>query len=249
MKKSFTLALAAIAVLTVLTGCEKEDEDAISMDVVNKGVTKKTGKDGKEYSVVDLGYGISVLWATCNIGADSPEQYGYYFAWGETQTKSYYAIDNYAFCDGDISSFTKYTQNNDKTKNGTPDRKKFLDKTDDAATQLMGEKWSVPQLDYYQELIIRCDYKCCKLNGTWGYLFTSKDNGNSIFFPLSGMRDPRDIMYSGERGYYWSNQLTTLTNDKTIEADVFDLLKTSSPTANSYQAREIGLPIRPVYIE
>ncbi len=247
MKKSFLWAFATIAVLTVLTGCEKEDEDAISMDDVNKGVIKKTGKNDKEYSVVDLG--LSVLWATCNIGADSPEQYGDYFAWGETQTKSYYAIDNYAHCNGDISSFTKYTQHPDKTYLGTPDRKKTLEKTDDAATQLMGENWRVPQYDDFEELRIRCSCKCCKLNGTWGYLFTSTRNGNSIFFPLSGMRDPGDIMYSGERGYYWSNQLTTLTNDKTIEADVFDLLKSSTPTTNSYQSREIGLPIRPVYIE
>ena len=91
-----TLSFATIALLTVcLTGCEKKDKDAISMDEVNKGIITVPGKDGKEYEVVDLGIG--VLFATCNIGATSPEQDGYMFAWGETQPKEYYRWTNYAW--------------------------------------------------------------------------------------------------------------------------------------------------------
>ena len=254
MKKTFTWALATIAVLTVLTGCEKEDEDEISMDDVNKGVTTVPGNGGKEYGVVDLGLGVSVLWATCNIGATSPEQYGDYFAWGETQPKEdskEYTWKDYIFCNnGDYSAINKYILDTDKSHNGQKDNKKILEAIDDAATQLMGSKWSIPSYDNYVELISRCNYKCCKLNGTWGYLFTSKDNGNSVFFPLSGMRDPKEIMYSGSRGYYWSKELIgDEENDiKTLNAYTLDLFEETNPV-NSYQSREIGLPIRPVYTE
>lgn len=246
MKKTFTWALTAIAVMTVLTGCEKEDEDAISMDVVNKGITTKPGKDGKQYAVVDLG--VDVLWATCNIGAASPEQYGYYFAWGETQSKEEYYWSTYSHCDGEPSAIKKYVFDENL---GTVDHKNTLEPVDDAAKQLMGDSWSIPSRAMYQELLYRCNYKCCKLNDTWGYLFTSKENGNSIFFPLSGMRDPKDIFFSSERGYYWSNELYTgdKDNKKTHNAFTLDLLKEKEPISSSFQSREIGLPIRPVYIE
>ena len=91
-----TLSLAIGALLTVcLTGCEKKDKEAISMDDVNKGIITVPGKDGKEYQVVDLGIG--VYFATCNIGATSPEQPGLMFAWGELQPKEYYRWTNYAW--------------------------------------------------------------------------------------------------------------------------------------------------------
>ena len=248
MKKTITWAFATIALLTVLTGCKKDDEDkdAISMDVVKKGVTKKPGKDGKEYDVVDLG--TSVLWATCNIGATSPQQYGYYFAWGEIGTKEDYYWHNYTLCNGEFSSIKKYIFDNDY---GTVDNKEYLEPIDDAATHLMGDNWKIPSREDFVELNMRCDYKCCKLNDVWGYLFTSNETKNSIFIPLSGMRDPKEIHYSGERGYYWSNQLYKgdKDNKKTLNVYTLDLLKGDAPADNSFQSREIGLPIRPVYTE
>ena len=248
MKKTFTWALATMALLTVLTGCKKDDEDkdAISMDVVNKGVTTKPGKEGKEYAVVDLG--TSVLWATCNIGATSPQQYGDYFAWGETQTKQTYTWQTYTLCEGEFSAIKKYVFENSY---GTIDSKETLEPIDDAATQLMGDNWKIPSREDFVELNMRCNYKCCKLNDVWGYLFTSKENGNSIFIPLSGMRDPEAIRFSSERGYYWSNKLYKGDDDnkKTLNAYTLDLLKEKAPADNSFQSREIGLPIRPVYTE
>lgn len=250
MKKTITWALVTIALLAVLTGCKKEDEDdSISMDDVNKGVEIKQGKGGKEYAVVDLGMGFTVLWATCNLGATSPEQSGYYFAWGETEvSKEQYVWSNYAHCNGDQSSINKYTLEPDYSSTGLPDNKKSLESVDDAATQIMGDKWCIPSRDNFDELFMRCDYKCCKLNDIWGYLFTSRDNKNSIFIPLSGMNDTR-ITHSGKYGFYWSKNLYDEDKDiKTLNAVTLELLKESNPIC-AYQSREIGLPIRPVYTE
>lgn len=124
MKKSFTWALATIAVLTVLTGCEKEDEDEIPSGDVNKGATLVRADDGKDYYVVDMGYGVSKLWATCNIGAASPEHFGEYFAWGETETKNNYDWNTYSLCNNDRFKINKYSTDAQNTFNNISDNKK-----------------------------------------------------------------------------------------------------------------------------
>ena len=254
MKKSFTWALATMALLTVLTGCKKEDEDEIPSSDVNKGATLV--KDGdNEYYVVDLGYGFqNKLWATCNIGAASPEHYGEYFAWGEIEpNKENYDWPTYAHCNDSRLKINKYSVDAENTYNNTFDEKKRLEAADDIATQRLGSKWSTPTKTDFENLCNRCEWRCGKFNGVWGYLFTSKENGNSIFLPLAGKRDLKQLLFGESYGFYWSkdlyedrygNQVAEYHNDF---ASILRMTKPTNPTFQSYEERYIGLPIRPVY--
>ena len=141
------------------------------------------------HEAVDLG--LSVKWATCNIGADKPEEYGDYFAWGETEPKDEYSDVNYTFNDatngsthvdiGTVIAGTKY----------------------DAAHTLWGDNWRMPTLAEIQELCKKCTWKLAKLNGIKGQLVTGP-NGNSIFLPAAGFRFGTSLGDCGSRGQYWS---------------------------------------------
>ena len=155
-------------------------------------------ENGHEY--VDLG--LSVKWATCNVGADSPEDYGDYFAWGETSPKSTYNWSTYKW--GDYENFTKY---NTKSGFGTVDNKNQLDLSDDAARANWGGSWRMPTHNELTELRENCSWKWTTRNGVKGYKVTSKTNGNSIFLPAAGYRDSSSLYNAGSYGYYWSSSL------------------------------------------
>lgn len=161
---------------------------------------------GHEY--VDLG--LSVLWATCNIGANNPEEYGDYYAWGETNTKSTYTWTNYKYRSGgsdfDDISFSAY---NNSTKTGTVDNQTLLNTADDIAYVKWGGKWRMPTKEECQELKDKCTWVWTNINGINGYKITSNINGYSdasIFLPASGMTAGIKS-YIGQRGYYWSKSL------------------------------------------
>ena len=243
MKKNlltFTVLSMVISAF-VMIGCEKEDKNAIKADTVNKGIVMKPGKDGKEYAVVDMGFNTKTLWATCNIGATSPEQAGDYFAWAETGAKDSYTWTTYKYCNGSHLTLNRYTLDKEHADNKMIDSTKIMKSEDDVARQIMGDNWKVPTRAQYLELISTCDYKCCKLNNVWGYLFTSKKNGNSIFLPLAGLRDMEDLLHNGTYGFYWSNELYSTT-----DAYILNLARDTNPVHTKYQERDMGLPIRPV---
>ena len=153
---------------------------------------------------VDLG--LSVKWATCNVGANSPEDYGDYFAWGETEPKDYYNWSTYKWCNGSMYTMTKYCE----TKGyGTVDNKTTLELTDDAARVNWGGKWRMPTRAEQDELrsSSNCTWTWTTQNGVKGYKVTSKKNGNSIFLPAAGYRDYGDLYSAGSYGYYWSSSL------------------------------------------
>jgi hypothetical protein len=154
------------------------------------------------HDYVDLG--LSVKWATCNVGADSPEDYGDYFAWGETSPKSTYNWSTYKW--GDYENFTKY---NTKSGFGTVDNKNQLDLSDDAARANWGGSWRMPTHDEFMELIEKCSWTWTTQNGVKGYKVTSKTNDNSIFLPAAGYRNDGSLYYAGSFGYYWSSSLYT----------------------------------------
>jgi len=250
MKKSFTWALATMALLTVLTGCKKEDEDEISSGDVNKGAFLVSDNE-KDYYVVDMGGApLTKLWATCNIGATNCKEYGEYFAWGETEAKNDYDWPTYAHCNnGNRLKINKYSSVATNTYNNTPDNITKLEDIDDVATQRYGSKWSIPTRDDFQQLINRCDWKCGHVDGVWGYLFTSRENGNTIFFPLAGVRDLESLLHSGAYGFYWSKELhNRLVDENTSNnnASTLELKKPTNPVCSTYEERYIGLPIRPV---
>lgn len=140
------------------------------------------------HEAVDLG--LSVKWATCNIGASKPEEYGDYFAWGETEPKDKYANENYML----IMQHGSTHNDIGTVISGT----KF-----DAAHALWGGSWRMPTLAEIQELCNKCIWKWTKLNGIKGQLVTGP-NGNSIFMPAAGFRYDTCCGDCGSRGQYWS---------------------------------------------
>ena len=154
------------------------------------------------HEFVDLG--LSVKWATCNVGAEKPEEYGEHFAWGETKPKSSYDWSTLKYCnDSTGDSFSKYNRN----KAGTRDNRTVLEPEDDAAHANWGGDWRMPTEAEFQELIDKCTWEWTEMNGKKGYKVTSKVNGNSIFLPAAGWRDDTSLYCAGSDGDYWSSSL------------------------------------------
>ena len=161
------------------------------------------------YEFVDLGLPSGLKWATCNVGATKPEEYGLYFAWGETQgyrfnDKTFYWGD-YKLCDGSSSKLTKYNNN---SSYGTVDNLTVLEQADDAAYQ-SDNACIMPTSDKYQELIDNTTSTRETLNGVNGMRFTSNMNGNSIFFPASGYYYDGTIYDVDSVGALWSSSLNS----------------------------------------
>ena len=142
------------------------------------------GSGNHEY--VDLGLPSGLLWATCNVGADAPEEYGDYFAWGETQPKEVYTEDT-------------YTYNDNPT---------ILPPENDAATANWGNGWRMPTMQEFQELCNNTSCTWTQQNGVNGRLFTAS-NGNSLFLPAAGCRSGSSLYDAGSWSDYWSSSLYT----------------------------------------
>ena len=160
---------------------------------------------------VDLG--LSVKWATMNIGAEKESDYGIMFAWGQTDnavatnfvdSKNYpYSWATYKYCNGTSNTLTKY---NNKSSYGIVDNKTVLDPEDDAATQIMGSDWRMPTKADFQELLNNTTNEWTQVNGVNGRKFTAS-NGNSIFIPAAGYCDSGSVINVGDYGYVWSSSL------------------------------------------
>ncbi len=169
----------------------------------DQGVTV-SGKEGI-YTYVDLGLESGTKWATYNVGATKPTEYGDYFAWGETKPKEDYSWETYKWCNGDETSLTKY---NTKSDYGTVDNKKVLDAEDDAATANWGSAWRMPTPVEQRELLEGCDWEwVVDFNGSGvnGQLGTSKKNGNTIFLPAAEL--------SGFEGFAASSYCSSLLDE------------------------------------
>ena len=204
--------------------------------------------NGREYVDLDLPSG--TLWATCNMGASKPEEFGDYFAWGETTTKSTYDWSNYKWCKGDGHTITKYCKpgltDNDYGYNGFTDNLTELQPEDDAATANWGSGWQMPSTYQFEELF-DSDYttsEWTQLNGVYGYKITSKSNGNSIFLPAAGYRPDTRFEDAGSKGYYWSSKLF-------YESDYAYHLSIYSGFIYEYAEswRNNGLSVRPVRVK
>ena len=138
-----------------------------------------------EHEWVDLGLPSGTLWATCNVGANTPEEYGDYFAWGETTPKDTCEWRTYKWCNGTDSTLTKYCNNSDYGYNGFVDNKMELDPEDDAAYVNWGPSWRMPTKEQVEELMANCTWEWTLLNGKWGHLGTGP-NGNTLFLRDTG---------------------------------------------------------------
>ena len=184
---------------TATNTCEALDGSGVKATCA---VTVKSYNNGYEY--VDLG--LSVKWATMNIGANASEEYGDYFAWGETEPKDYYDWSTYKWCKGSYNTLTKYCIESDY---GTVDNKTVLELSDDAAHANWGSTWRMPTSNEFQELRTECSWEWTTQNGVNGMKVTGP-NGNSIFLPAAGYRnDSNDSSLSsvGNDGHYWSSSL------------------------------------------
>lgn len=157
---------------------------------------------------VDLGLPSGLKWATCNVGATSPEEFGDYFAWGETVPKSEYSWESYEFFAGfkqysNIEMFNKYNTN---SKHGLVDNKTTLELSDDAAHVNWGGKWRMPTKAEQDELRNNCDWTQISFNGVKGY-DVKGPNGNRIFLPAASYRSGTSVGKVGYEGNYWSSSL------------------------------------------
>ena len=167
-----------------------------------------SGQSSSAHEYVDLGLPSGTLWATCNVGAEAPEDFGDFYAWGETKPKSTYTWATYKYCKGSETSMTKYCTNDNY---GTVDYKTVLDLTDDAAFVNWGRDWRMPTLEEEKELYSQCTCTYFKTgnsvyNGVPGYQFTGS-NGNSIFLPCAGEMSDTGHTHSNVYGNYWSSTL------------------------------------------
>ena len=161
-----------------------------------------------EHAYVDLGLPSGTKWATCNVGADSPEDYGDYFAWGETTPKETYNWATYQYCNGSQNTLTKYCSDASYGYNGFTDDLTTLLPEDDAATANWGPDWRMPTDEEWQELYDNTTHTWTTQNGVYGRLFTAT-NGNSLFLPAAGYRGSSSLQYAGSHGNYWSSSLNT----------------------------------------
>jgi len=182
-----------------------------------------------DHDYVDLDLPGGTLWATCNVGAEKPEELGYYYAWGETSTKSSYSLSNYKWYNGSDVSFTKYGNY------------EYLDLSDDAAYVNWGSNWRMPS---YEELrnLINSHYTTTvetTQNGVKGLKITSKSNGNSIFLPAAGYMNGSTLAGAGTNVYYWSS-------DAYNQGRVYYLQVINGNATIGYCSRYMGQSVRPV---
>ena len=193
-----------------------------------------------EPQYVDLG--LSVKWATCNVGALKPEDYGDYYAWGEIDTKSSYTWTNYRFrTSGDSYSNVQFSKYNTSSSYGTEDNNTSLEMSDDVARQKWGGSWRMPTKDEFAELLNNCTWTQTTLNGVNGYRVTSNKFGytdRSIFLPSAGWRYNTDLRFVGSSGNYWSSSLDT--------GRPYYALILNSGHFTSGSDRSLGQSVRPV---
>lgn len=186
---------------------------------------------------VDLGLPSGTLWADRNIGADSPKDYGYKFAWGETKPKKTYDWSNYKWCNGSSDKLTKYCPDADW---GTIDNKMTLELEDDAATSNWGENWRMPTCEEMEELEKFCSWVWFSQNGVKGCKVVGP-NGNSIFLPANELGNGQTF------GAYWSSSILEDYPVDDSGADDAWYIETSSIGCNFYWIdRCNGLAVRAV---
>lgn len=215
--------------------------------VVNQLVVEKaqpieqgplTHKEVFTPEAVDLG--LSVKWASCNVGATKPEEYGEYYAWGETEKKEDYSWETYKWCKGTEKSMTKYCTQKKFGYRKFVDNKTVLDPEDDVAHVKWGEGWRMPTKDEFKELREKCIWEWTTQNGVNGYSVKGP-NGNSIFLPAAGHRLGTHLYDRGSYGYYWS---ATLGEDDSDSA--FNLYSCGGGYWNNDWIRDYGHTVRPV---
>ena len=203
-------------------------------NIVEKNVTTE---NGHEY--VDLGLPSGLKWATCNVGAEKPEEYGDYFAWGEVEPKNDYSRSIYKYGTND-DQLAKYCNKSSYGKDGFTDNKTVLDPEDDAASVNWGGNWRMPTDEEFTELREQCTWTWTTQNGVNGYKVVGK-NGNFIFLPAAGYVYYSSLGVAGSYGLYWSSSLNTSNPYYAYSVRFY-----SSYVSRNYGNRYYGQSVRPV---
>lgn len=184
--------------------------------------------DNHHPHMIDLGLPSGTKWACCNVGASKPEDYGGYFAWGETETKSTYDASIYKYC-----------QNGKYVNLGSS----IAGTQYDVAHVKWGGDWQMSSQEQFKELFDNCTYEWTKVNGIEGGKFTSKKNGTSLFLPAAGYRSHVSLYNAGTDGYYWSSTLNPSNSGRAYGLS-FD--SGSAYKFNQDDVRHYGHTVRPV---
>ncbi len=179
---------------------------------------------------VDLGLPSGLKWASCNIGANNPKEYGKYFAWGQTEKKQEYTKRNTLNQNKKISVLKK---------RGIINANELLTTECDAAQTIWGNNWRMPSIDEWRELIDNCNWVWIPEKGKKGYLVTGP-NGNSIFLPAAGVCYDDSVVSTDKYGVYWSSNSS---NEKDKAEGVWLAEGNQLSGANF---RYWGLAVRPV---
>ena len=207
-------------------------------DTVFYGAVKSFTTPAVPQGGVDLG--LSVVWAKCNIGAASEEEYGDYYAWGETETKETYTFKTYKW--RDFNSAWQYTKYNTKSQLGIVDNKTVLDAEDDVAHVKLGGGWHIPSVADFKELYENCTWEWITINGKKGRRATSKINGKSIFLPAAGYKGEQGLDYQNNWGFYSSCQLYLDYPESQKALHITD----HEINPDSSMGRDTGIPVRAV---
>lgn len=216
---------------------DKDLDDDEAVNIQEKPSTQLVDN----HECVDLG--LSVKWATCNIGATCPEDLGDYFAWGETMPKrSYYWINYRLKTVGDDRKNIQLSKYNEMEHKGCIDNKRFLEPEDDVASIKYGSKWRMPTRNEFRELINNCTWKWTEVKGIKGYIITSKVIGyskNHIFLPAAGYKNGKELK---DESRYWTNEACEFGSTEAYNLEFkSDYFKVTLGTS-----RFVGHSIRPV---
>ncbi len=233
--------VVAVAKGTCTITCSATDGSGVKAEC-QVTVTSGTTPDPGNHAWVDLGLPSGTLWATCNVGANSPEEYGDYFAWGETEPKDYYDWSTYKWCNGSYDTMTKYCIHSEYGDNGFTDGKTELDPEDDAAAVNWGGSWRMPTRAQQDELREHCTRGWTTQGGVNGTLVTGP-NGNTIFLPAAGYRYDTGLYDVSSDGDYWSRSLNT---DNSLNGR--SLYFNSSYIGTYDSERFYGRSVRPVRV-
>ena len=216
------------------------------LDEPNNG-SNNNGGNGSNYinshEYVDLGLPSGTLWATCNVGAETPNDYGSYFAWGEVVFKDVYDWSTYRHCNGSSNMLTKYCNNSIYGYSGYMDNFITLLPEDDAATANWGNGWRTPTNEEWEELRNNTTNILTTQNGVNGRLYTAS-NGKSLFLPAAGYRWDDELYGIGNFGCFWSSSLRTDGPGGPSNARYFGFLSGYYPVYG--EDRCGGLSVRPV---
>lgn len=250
MKK--LLFLLNILILSVLTSCVDKEGEPNNQEYFDIDYSTVGNENGYEY--VDLG--LSVKWATCNLGATSPDKIGKFYAWGEVTPKSRYSLKNYKWYDSDATDSREEILKYDcGAKHYGYDGRSILELQDDAANRQLGGNWRVPTPSELQELIDNCTWEFGAIRtfsgeqegAQYGYKVTSKINGNSIFIPNSG--NFKEYWVANSDIYLWScakNDTCTYRFDDRDELNAYSLYANRDSVSIVENTRDLGFAIRPV---